>query len=282
MVSFRPYRVRPGRRVRLREWDTSGTQVLGRTEGQCKELLGRYESELARLQELLYANHKPRLLVVLQGQDTAGKDSTIRRVFRTVNPQGVTVARFGPPTPEELAHDFLWRVYPKLPGAGEIAIFNRSHYEDVLNVRVHRLVGKKVIKQRYREIVEFERTLVQEGTTVVKFFLHIDAAEQARRFRDRFRDPTKHWKFSLADLAELPHWDEYRSAYEEVLERTSTREAPWYVVPSDHLWVRDTIVSGVLIRTLKDLHLEYPRLDPAVARAIRRAPWAIRGSRANR
>lgn len=282
MVSFRPFRVRPGRKVRLRDWDPSDASPLGYDERRCKALLQTYETEFARQQELLYASRTARLLVILQGMDTAGKDSTIRRVFRSVNPQGVTVAQFGPPTSRELAHDFLWRVYPKLPGAGEITIFNRSHYEDVLIARVHRLVPKKVIKQRYREILEFERTLVQEGTTVVKFFLHIDAAEQARRMADRLHDPTKRWKFSVADLAERPHWDEYREAYEDALERTSTPEAPWYIVPSNRLWARDTIVSGVVLRALKDLRLEYPPLDPAVRRLLRKEPWAIRAHRAER
>jgi PPK2 family polyphosphate:nucleotide phosphotransferase len=282
MASLDYYRVRPHQEVDLRRWDPADASGVTVDEAKAKKELEKAEAELAQLQELFYADGRHRLLIVLEGMDTAGKDSTIRRVFRVVNPSGVRVAKFGIPTDVEKAHSFLWRVYAQLPAKGEIVIFNRSHYEDVLTVRVHELVPKKVVKRRYREIVEFERTLVQEGTTIVKFFLHIDAAEQARRLGDRYKDPTKHWKFSIHDLDERPLWKEYRKAYEVVLERTSTKAAPWYLVPSNQHWLRDTIIARVLLAKLRDLHLEYPPLSPDVARRLKREPWAIAPGAAKR
>jgi PPK2 family polyphosphate:nucleotide phosphotransferase len=220
-----------------------------------KELNG----ELQTLQELLYAENKHKVLVVLQAMDTGGKDGTIRRVFDGVNPQGVKVASFKVPTPEELAHDFLWRVHKLVPGRGEMVIFNRSHYEDVLVVRVHGLVPEPVWKRRYDQINDFERMLAETGTAILKFFLYIDLDEQKERLQARLDDPTKHWKFNVGDLAERKLWNEYIKAYEDVLERTSTEYAPWYVVPANRKWYRDLVISTVLVETLKGLKMEYPK-----------------------
>jgi len=242
----------------LDDWnpgDTSGFD--GKKEGALKES-EKLIKKLEELQEILYAEHKHKVLIVLQAMDTGGKDGTIRRVFEGVNPQGVRVARFGIPTPEELDHDFLWRVHTQVPGKGEIVIFNRSHYEGVLVVRVHELVPDKVWKSRYQEINDFERSLSEEGTTILKFFLHIDKDEQKKRLQDRLDDPTKRWKFSIHDLPEREFWSEYMKAYEDALEKTSTKWAPWYVVPANHDWFRDVIISTVIVRTLEELNMRYP------------------------
>jgi len=213
---------------------------------------------MEELQELLYAEHKHKVLIVLQAMDTGGKDGTIRRVFDGVNPQGVRVAGFRVPTPEELDHDFLWRVHTQVPGNGEIVIFNRSHYEGVLVSRVHKLVPEKVWKARYQEINDFERSLYDEGTTILKFYLHIDKDEQKKRLQARLDDPTKRWKFSTHDLPERKFWSEYMKAYQDALEKTSTKWAPWYVVPANHNWFRDVIISTVIVRTLEELDMHYP------------------------
>jgi PPK2 family polyphosphate:nucleotide phosphotransferase len=197
--------------------------------------------------------------------DSSGKDGTIRRVFEGVNPEGVRVAHFGKPSEEELAHDYLWRAHKQVPEKGEIVIFNRSHYESVLVERVHNLVPEKTWSKRYRQITDFERMLNEEGTTILKFFLHIDKKEQARRFRERLDDPTKHWKFSYLDYSERAYWKDYTKAYEDAMEKTSTEWAPWYVVPSDHAWFRDLVVSHAIVKSLEGLDMKYPRLDAAKA-----------------
>jgi PPK2 family polyphosphate:nucleotide phosphotransferase len=190
--------------------------------------------------------------------DTAGKDGTIRAVFEGVNPQGVRVANFKVPSPNELAHDYLWRVHAQTPARGELVIFNRSHYEDVLVVRVHELVPQEVWKKRYGQIVEFERMLVEEGTTILKFYLHIDQEEQKKRLIERIDDPTKQWKFNPGDLDERKLWVQYMDAYEEMLEKTSTKSAPWYAIPSNANWYRDLVVARVIVDTLKGFKMEYP------------------------
>jgi PPK2 family polyphosphate:nucleotide phosphotransferase len=194
--------------------------------------------------------------------DPAGKDGTIRRVFDGVNPQGVRVASFKKPSANELDHDFLWRVHEQVPGRGDMILFNRSHYEDVLITRVHGLITRSVWERRYREINEFERTLTEEGTTVLKFFLHISRGEQKRRLLDRLHDPSKHWKFREADLQERRRWIAYMEAYEEALTKTSTVWAPWYVVPSNRKWFRDLFVSGRIVDALERLRMRYPPLPP--------------------
>jgi PPK2 family polyphosphate:nucleotide phosphotransferase len=196
--------------------------------------------------------------VVLQGLDTSGKDGVIRKVFGPLNPQGVKVAAFKQPTQKELDHDFLWRIHSQTPGAGEITVFNRSHYEDVLAVRVHDLVSPEKCRQRYQSIREFERTLANEGTTVVKFFLCISKGEQKARLQARLDNPDKHWKFSPTDLKERSLWEDYRKVYAETITETSTEDAPWYCVPSDRKWYRDLVIAGVVLRKLESLGMKYP------------------------
>ncbi|MGI9602108.1 MAG: polyphosphate kinase 2 family protein [Acidimicrobiales bacterium] len=253
------YRVRPDHPVDLSQWLTDDDGGLDKDEG--KALFGDLNERLEVLQEELYANGDHRLLIVLQATDTGGKDGTIRRVTDGLNPQGVKVASFKKPTGPELAHDYLWRVHPHTPGDGEIAIFNRSHYEDVLVVRVHGLVPEDRWSRRYDHIRAFEQMLADEGTTIVKLFLHISKDEQAERLQARLDDPTKHWKFSLGDLAEREKWDDYQEAFRVMLERTSTADAPWYVVPADRKWYRDLVVAQILVDTLDRLELTYPESD---------------------
>jgi PPK2 family polyphosphate:nucleotide phosphotransferase len=252
------YRIRPGQKVRLDRWDPDDTSGF---DGKKQEALKESEKLLSRLeelQELLYAEHKHKVLIVLQALDAGGKDGTIRRVFEGVNPQGVRVAHFGVPTPEDLNHDFLWREHTQGPETGEIVIFNRSHYEGVLVVRVHKLAPEDVWRARYQEINDFERMLTEEGTAVLKFYLHISKEEQRKRLQDRLEDPTKRWKFSIHDLPEREFWSEYMKAYEDALEKTSTEWAPWYVVPANHNWFRDIIVSTVVVRALEEMDMRYP------------------------
>lgn len=255
------YRVMPGTKVDLSEWDANdkGDFTGGKKEGlvEVEKLNGRLES----LQELLFAEQRHKVLIVLQAMDTGGKDGTIRRVFDGVNPAGVRVASFKVPTAEELDHDFLWRIHKQVPGRGEMVIFNRSHYEDVLVVRVHELVPKGVWNKRFDQINEFEQMLAENGTTILKFYLHIDLDEQKERLQARLDDPTKHWKFRLGDLDERKRWPEYTQAYEDVLSRTSTEYAPWYIIPANRKWYRDLVLSSVLVETLERLKMEYPKSE---------------------
>ncbi|HTT16527.1 MAG TPA: PPK2 family polyphosphate kinase [Thermoplasmata archaeon] len=283
MHPWKRYRVRPGRKVRLERCDPAERDgELARTDKAAKATLARLLPKIDRLQALLWAERRHRLLVVLQGMDTAGKDATIRRVFEGVNPQGVRVARFGPPTEVESAHDFLWRVHPKTPAAGEIVIFNRSHYEDVLWPRVHGTIDAREVERRLEAIRDFERLLTEEGATVLKFFLNIDRAEQKRRLEARLQDPAKHWKFSVHDLAERPRWPKYQRAYEELLAKTSTADAPWFVVPSNHPLSRDVVVAAILHRALDRLPMRYPPLAPDVGRQLRSLGWRLPSSTAGR
>ncbi len=256
------YQVRPGSKLQLREWGTDDTTGFDGKKSGGIERLAKLRAELEPLQELLYAGHQHSVLVVLQGMDTAGKDGTIRRVFEGVNPQGVRVAQFRVPTPIEAGHDFLWRIHAQTPEKGEIVIFNRSHYEDVLAARVHRLVTEATWRRRYREINEFEQLLVDSGTRILKFYLHLSEEEQKRRLKARLDDPTKHWKFSASDVAERRLWPKYVRAYEEAVEQTSTKEAPWYIVPSDRKWFRDLVVCTVLVEALRSLKMKFPPLPP--------------------
>ena len=264
-LHIKRYLVEPGSKVRLGKIDPNDTSGFGGGKSEGEKAIDSIIRRLDPLQELLYAEHKHKLLVVLQGMDSSGKDGTIRRVFEGVNPEGVRVAHFGKPSEEELDHDYLWRAHKQVPEKGEIVIFNRSHYESVLVERVHDLVPDKVWSKRYGQIVDFERMLVEEGTTITKFFLHIGKKEQAKRFQDRLDDPTKHWKFSYLDYNERSYWKDYTRAYEEALEKTSTPWAPWYVVPSNHPWFRDLVVSQAIVESLKGLGMKYPKLDTAKA-----------------
>jgi len=258
---FERYRVRPQEKIALRGIDPADTGAYGGSKAEALEAGTGLCAKLGRLQELLYAGHQHKVLVVLQGTDTSGKDGVIRHVFQGVNPQGVKVHGFKSPTPEELDHDFLWRVHRCVPGKGEIAIFNRSHYEDVLIVRVHGLVPPEIWKSRYDSINAFEQMLVREGTTILKFYLHVSQGEQKKRLQDRLDDPEKRWKFNPGDLPERRLWAEYEKAYEDVLSRTSTYRAPWYVIPSDKKWYRNLAVAAILVRALEDLRMKYPASD---------------------
>jgi PPK2 family polyphosphate:nucleotide phosphotransferase len=262
---MRRYRVRPGSRVELREWDPNDESAFPEGKAAGRERLVELTARLEALQELLFAEHKHKVLIVLQAMDTGGKDGVIRRVFDGVNPQGVRVAAFKAPTPEELDHDFLWRIHRQTPRRGEIVIFNRSHYEDVLVVRVHSLVPEAVWSKRYRHINAFERMLADEGTVILKFFLHIDAEEQKKRLQARLDEPEKRWKFNPDDLKERALWPEYMRAYEEVLSRTSTAWAPWYIIPANRKWYRDLVVSTIITERLAALNMGFPEptFDPA-------------------
>lgn len=253
------YRVKPGTRIKLSDWNPDDHREFSGSKKEAEQELPKLDARLGDLQELLYAEHKHKILIVLQAMDTAGKDGTIRHVFRGVNPQGVRVAGFKAPTSQELDHDFLWRVHALVPGKGEIVIFNRSHYEDVLIVRVHRLVPEKVWRRRYQEINDFEEMLANEGTKIVKFYLNIDLDEQKKRLQARLDDPKKQWKFNVADLGERELWRDYMKAYADALSETSTPWAPWYIVPANSKWYRDLVVSQVLIKMLEGLDMSYPK-----------------------
>lgn len=249
--------VKPGSKVSLKDFPPDYTGKYRRKE-QAEEDLGAGCDELVRLQELLYAEHKHSILIVLQAMDTAGKDGTIRHVMSGVNPQGCSVTAFKAPTPEELDHDYLWRVHKAVPPKGMIGIFNRSYYEDVLIVRVHKLVPEKVWRQRYEQINCFEEYLADNGTTILKFYLHISKEEQKKRLQERLDDPRKRWKFALADLAERKLWPDYMQAYEDMLNRTSTDWAPWYLVPANNKWYRNLVVARTIVQTLRKLDMRYP------------------------
>jgi PPK2 family polyphosphate:nucleotide phosphotransferase len=255
-------KVVPGERVRLDRLDPDDTSAFDGVKDDGRKKLEKLTARLEELQELLYAEHRHAVLVVLQGMDSAGKDGTIRRVFFGVNPAGVRVASFKIPSVLDRDHDFLWRVHAQVPARGEMVLFNRSHYEDILITRVHGLISRADWERRYREINEFERSLTEEGTTLLKFFFHISRGEQKRRLKERIEDPTKHWKFREADLLEREKWPEYMAAYEGALSKTSTTWAPWYVVPSNRKWFRDLFVSERIVKTLEGFRMRYPRLPP--------------------
>lgn len=251
--------------VSLAALNPADTQEFEDSE-QVEQRFRDNRERLADLQEILYAEGRQALLVVLQAMDTGGKDSTIRKVTEGINPQGCRVVPFRVPCVHELAHDFLWRVHPHVPSKGIITIFNRSHYEDVLVVRVHGLAPPALIERRYGHIVDFERLVSDHGTRIVKVMLHISKDYQAERLRLRIKEPKKHWKFNPADLEERKLWDEYMAAYELAVSRTSTAWAPWYVVPAENRWWRDLVVSELLRRELEDMNPQYPplRFDAAV------------------
>jgi PPK2 family polyphosphate:nucleotide phosphotransferase len=249
-------RVKPGSRIRLERLDAAGTH--GYDRATAAPLLAREIERLASLQDRLWAESKHAVLVVLQGIDAAGKDGTINKVMEAFNPQGCVVSSFKVPTPEEFGHDYLWRIHQRTPRKGEIGIFNRSHYEDVLVVRVHDLVPRSVWSKRFDQINDFERLLAASGTTIVKFFLTIDRDEQRARFQARYDDPTRRWKFSMGDLAERKLWDKYQVAFDDAISKTSTDIAPWYVIPANRKWFRNLAVASILADTMADLKPAYP------------------------
>jgi len=243
------------------------TEISGNFDIEKEVALAESEKmgfELDRLQTVLYAQHKYKILIILQGTDTAGKDGTIRNVFKVLNPQGVRVANFKTPDEKESSHDFLWRIHHEVPQKGEIVIFNRSQYEDVLFPKVHKLIDSKSLERRYEHINAFEKMLSDEGTVILKFFLHISKKEQAERLKKRLQNPDKRWKFNPGDLKERKKWNDYREAYEEALSRCHTEWAPWYVIPADRKWYRNFAVSKILVENLQKLKMTYPRLHQTV------------------
>ncbi len=252
------YRVNPGDRIDLREWDPSDRSVFDGNKKAGREYLRGLRRRLAELQHVLWAEDKHKVLVVFQAMDTGGKDGTIRNVFSGVNPQGIDVYNFKAPTAEELSHDYLWRIHDHTPTAGSLAVFNRSHYEDVLIVRVLNLVSEERWSRRYEHINAFEKMLADEGTVIIKFYLHISAEEQAERLQARLDDPTKNWKFNPGDLDHRQLWPDYMRAYEAVLSKTSTEHAPWYIVPANRKWYRNIVVARTIVDTLESLAMTYP------------------------
>jgi len=255
------YLVEPGAKVKLSDWDPNDTSEFNGNKDQALVEIEKLNRRLEELHEVLYAEHKHKLLIVLQAMDTGGKDGAIRHVFQGVNPQGARVANFKEPTAEELDHDYLWRIHRETPAKGELVIFNRSHYEDVLVVRVHKLIPSEVWKPRFDQIKAFEQMLAEEGTTILKFYLYIDKDEQKKRLQARLDDPNKRWKFRLGDLQERKLWTDYMQAYEDVLNKTSTGAAPWYIIPANHKWYRDLIISSILVDTLEDLKMKFPESE---------------------
>jgi PPK2 family polyphosphate:nucleotide phosphotransferase len=252
------FRVKPGAKLHLADIDAG---FLDKHESH-EEAAGesaKYCARLRELQDLLYAEHRRSLLICLQAMDTGGKDGTINHVLASMNPQGCRVAAFRQPSAVEASHDFLWRAHRVAPARGEVVIFNRSHYEDVLVVRVHELVPKDVWGLRYERINEFEKGLVQNDTTILKFYLHISADEQLERFKARLEDPTKQWKISESDYAERPRWDDYMQAFEDALSRCSTEHAPWFVIPSNHKWFRNLAIARIIVEQLEELNMRYPK-----------------------
>jgi PPK2 family polyphosphate:nucleotide phosphotransferase len=249
--------VKPGKKVHLSHYDPDDT--LGwHKDKKAKASVKKAMATLDKRQYLLYAEHKQALLIVLQALDAGGKDGTIRHVMSGVNPQGCQVTSFKVPSPEEAAHDFLWRVHKAVPACGYIGIFNRSHYEDVLVVRVHKLLPKEVWSKRYDQINDFESMLAANGVKILKFFLHINKEEQKKRFLQRIDDPDRRWKISEADFEERKFWDEYVAAYEDALTKCSTKDAPWFIIPANKKWFRNLAVSHIIAETLEDMHMKYP------------------------
>ena len=253
--------VNPDEKLRLSKLDAD-YRGDHESEAAAKQETEHYRVKLAHQQALLYAQRMHSVLVVLQALDAGGKDGTVSHVFSALNPQGTTVVGFKQPTAADLAHDFLWRVHPHAPGRGEVAIFNRSHYEDVLVTRVHKLNKKATWTARYKRIRQFEAGLADNGTTILKFFLHISEEEQLSRFAERLQDPTRNWKISESDYTERALWDDYIEAFEDAISATSTKEAPWYVIPSNHKWFRNLAVSQIMAHTMESLSMASP--EPSV------------------
>lgn len=258
---MKEYRVKPNSQLSLDTCDPDDTGEYKKTDQgkeKAKAVAAQLITRLDEMQERLYANGDRAVLIVFQGMDTSGKDGTIKSVMSGVNPQGCKVVSFKAPSPEELGHDFLWRVHQKAPSKGQIGIFNRSHYEDVLITRVHGLVSDKIVKQRFNQIKEFEEMLHENGTTILKFFLHISKDEQKARLEERIRNPEKRWKFNEGDLEERKLWKSYMEAFEDMMAATSTDHAPWYVVPANRKWYRNLVVADRVVDALEDMKLKTP------------------------
>jgi len=260
------YLVKPGSKIDLDKIDSDDRDLFG--DGGKEESWPAFDvlqEELKYLQKLLYAQNKHRVLVVIQAMDTGGKDGCIKHVFSRIDPQGIHVRSFKKPSEEELSHDFLWRIHEKVPRNGQLVIFNRSHYEDIIAVKVKKLFPDKVWKQRFRHVIEFERMLAEEGTTIVKIYLHISKEEQKARLESRLVNPDKHWKFNPDDLKDRALWADFMETYEDLLGKTSTEYAPWYVVPANRKWYRNLVVARIMVDTLKKLKMDFPPIawDPA-------------------
>jgi PPK2 family polyphosphate:nucleotide phosphotransferase len=267
-------RLRAGKHLKLRDEDADDKPLRDNGNGNSKVEIKEEErqqtaqltDEIAKLQEMLYAQRKHKVLLVLQGMDTSGKDGTITALFNRINPMGLSAVAFKQPTPVELAHDFLWRVHRHVPVWGEIAIFNRSHYEDVLITAVQGIIDDKECKRRYQQILDFERMLSETGTVIVKLFLHISKDEQRKRLQERLIDPEKQWKFDPNDVAQREKWDDYQQAYQRAIVATDTDHAPWYVIPADSKTHRNLLVSTLLLEIMNDLKLSFPKFDPELAK----------------
>lgn len=253
------YRIPEGIKVDLTGWDPGDTGNIP-DKATAKEILKENRTAISDLQEKLYAENQQSLLVVFQAMDTGGKDGCIRNVFKGINPSGIRVFSFKAPTEAELSHDFLWRIHQHTPPTGHISVFNRSHYEDVLIVRVKDLVPREIWSKRYNQINTFEETLQERGTRILKFYLHISKDEQKERLESRLENDDKHWKFSKSDLAERTLWDNYQRAFESALSKCSTEAAPWFVVPANKKWFRDVVVSSTILKTLQEMNPQFP--DP--------------------
>ena len=261
LCDYESYLIQPSSQISLAQIDANPGKDLPRAKEEAKEELYSIHQRLSDLQQRFFVDRRKKFLIVLQGMDTSGKNGTIRHVFRGVNPQGVHVASFEKPSSRELAHDYLWRIHQNVPAFGEIMIFDRSHYEDVLAVRVNQLQPEEVWRKRFRHINDFEQMLVDESTIILKFFLHIDRDTQKQRLQDRLDTPEKNWKFDTSDLVARSKWELYEEAYEEVFEKTSQAHSPWYLIPSNKKWARNLLVARIVLACLEDLHLSYPQVD---------------------
>ncbi len=279
------FKITDGKKFSLADYPTEAKHnELEKGDGE--RLIQKDIAELAELQDVLYAESRHAVLIVIQAMDAAGKDGTIKHIMSGVNPAGVSVTGFKSPSTKELDHDYFWRHYNALPGKGEIGIFNRSHYENVLITKVHpefilnekhagirkiNDIDKKFWEDRYKQINRFEKNLTENDTTILKFFLHVSKDEQKKRFLDRIDDPSKNWKFSLADLKERAFWDDYQQAYEDAIANTSTESAPWYVIPADHKWYMRYLVGNIICHELKKLDLKYPQISDNEREALKKA-----------
>lgn len=261
------HQVRPGDNVDLSRITTRGKELHDHRTAAEKEF-AVFRHQIAHIQPRLYAENKQKLLVVLQAMDAGGKDGTTRKVFQGVNPQGVHVISFKAPSTLERSHDYLWRVHKAVPPKGMIHVFNRSHYEDVLVVRVDQLVPESVWQQRYEQINQFEKLLTDTGTKILKFYLHISKEEQKERFQDRLDEPEKHWKFSLGDLEKRKQWDDYRAAFNDALTKCSTEHAPWYIIPADQKWYRNWAISKIIFETLEEMNPQFPPEEPGLDQVV--------------
>jgi len=283
------YRVGDGAKFRLKDFDPGDTFGIKSRE-YAKELLGQSNQELSMMQEKLYAQDQWSLLILFQAMDAAGKDGAIKHVMSGVNPQGCDVHAFKAPSPEELDHEYLWRAHKKVPSRGKIGIFNRSYYEEVLVVRVHqeflktqklpeRVVSKYIWEERYKDINNFEKYLVRNGTVILKFFLYLSKKEQKKRFLERLEDSKKNWKFSMADIRERGFWKDYHEAYEEMIQNTATEHAPWYVVPADNKWFTRIAIASAIIEALRELKLTFPDVDPAKKAELQKVRESLLGGK---